>query len=252
MGTKTNACMIFIVVFILLTVNNVSAIPPLISYQGAVTDNTGALLADGEYEMFFRLYDVENGGDALWAERQKVTLSNGIFSIYLGAGERLIGDDLAPALFSPGNRWLEVQVGSNNPMKPRQKLASVPYAFKAAEADNATTFDGMTKTELLLEIKKMNDKITLLRKRQSGSYDGALGELPPVTLYNRFKEGDNVVVVPSCAIIADGGNVAATVISYVNWDGSNFILTFRFNAFNGEALPSTARIALTWIAAVED
>ena len=40
-------------------------IPMMINYQGRVTDSAGDPVTDGNYNMWFRIYDAPKGGDML-------------------------------------------------------------------------------------------------------------------------------------------------------------------------------------------
>lgn len=64
----------------------VPAVPEIINYQGYVTNAAGAALPDGNYDIFFRIYNQAIGGTALWVEKQTVTVSGGQFSVMLGNG----------------------------------------------------------------------------------------------------------------------------------------------------------------------
>jgi len=138
--------------FLLLSANFAGAIPPLVSYQGKITDNAQNTL-DGTYQMVFRLFDFE-GMSPMWAEQQAVNISDGVYTVYLGAGANIIGGDLAAALFSTGDRWLEVEI-AGEVLSPRQQLTSVVYAFRAQEADfameagNADTLDGLDAAQFM-------------------------------------------------------------------------------------------------------
>jgi hypothetical protein len=63
-------CCCLVTSVVLLTaalVTNASAeIPEMISYQGRVTDDIGVPVADGTYDMRFRIYDGETGGTLEW------------------------------------------------------------------------------------------------------------------------------------------------------------------------------------------
>ncbi|MEN9920940.1 MAG: hypothetical protein RL538_833, partial [Candidatus Parcubacteria bacterium] len=39
-----------------------------INYQGKLTDNTGLTVADGTYQIVFKLYTTSTGGSAIWTE----------------------------------------------------------------------------------------------------------------------------------------------------------------------------------------
>jgi hypothetical protein len=137
---------------LLLSAQFADAIPALVSYQGKVTDSAQNPL-EGNYQMIFRLYETD-GTVPIWAEEQTVHISNGIYTVYLGAGANIVGGDLAAALFSPGDRWLEVEI-EGEVLSPRQQLTSVVYAFRAQEADfaieagNADTLDGLDSAQFM-------------------------------------------------------------------------------------------------------
>jgi len=54
-----------------LFVSTAGAVPALITYQGEMRDAADTPL-DGLYTMVFRIYDVENGGSALWANSNRL------------------------------------------------------------------------------------------------------------------------------------------------------------------------------------
>jgi hypothetical protein len=97
-----------------------AAVPPRFSYQGFLTSPAGAPIT-ASLPMQFRLYDELVDGNLVWSESQTVAVSNGVFNVVLGA---LIPIDLV----FDRQFYLEMQVGADPPMTPRQALASVPYA----------------------------------------------------------------------------------------------------------------------------
>jgi hypothetical protein len=96
--------------------------PSTMSYQGVLTDASGNLVADGNYSLTFRIYDVASGGAALWTEAQGVTTEKGGFSVILGQVTPL-------ALPFDKPYWLGIQVFSEAELAPRVRLASSPYAL---------------------------------------------------------------------------------------------------------------------------
>ncbi|MCI0512948.1 hypothetical protein L0128_07050, partial [candidate division KSB1 bacterium] len=58
-------------------------IPQTISYQGVLTDANGNPVANGTYNIFFRLYD-DDSGNQRWTEGHNVEVTDGIFSVVLG------------------------------------------------------------------------------------------------------------------------------------------------------------------------
>jgi len=111
--------------------------PPLISYQGLLTDpGTGDPVADGDYNITFALYDVEFDGSPIWSETQTVSVNGGLFNVLLGSETAL-----SASLFDGTGRWVEVEV-EGEVLSPRRRFASVPYAFQAQGAADADLLDG--------------------------------------------------------------------------------------------------------------
>src|SRR4051812_11151308 len=61
------------------------AISQVLSYQGRLlTPGTGEPKPDSIYQMTFSIYNVVNGGAALWTETKSVSTVNGSFTTLLG------------------------------------------------------------------------------------------------------------------------------------------------------------------------
>jgi len=108
---------------------SLAQVPKTISYQGVLTDASGTVVPDGNYNLTFRLYDVATGGTALWAEGQLIAVSKGIFNVILGS--------VAP-LNLPFNKpyYLGVTVGAGTELSPRIALTGSAYSFRAANTDS--------------------------------------------------------------------------------------------------------------------
>ncbi|KXK57697.1 MAG: hypothetical protein UZ07_CHB004000351 [Chlorobi bacterium OLB7] len=71
---------------VMAAVNTAQAqIPRTMNYQGRLTSTSGQPVPDGSYTMTISVYDVQNGGVALWSETQSMAVSGGIFNAILGA-----------------------------------------------------------------------------------------------------------------------------------------------------------------------
>lgn len=112
----------------------ISAIPSSLNYQGTLRLANGAL-ANGTYNMTFRIYSVAAGGSALHTETiNGVVVRDGGFNVVLGDTTAI------PAtVFADAPRFIGVQVGTDPEMVPRQRLHPVPWAQQATNAVNATT-----------------------------------------------------------------------------------------------------------------
>lgn len=126
-------------------------IPYKMNFQGRLTDTTGQPVANGSYNMKFRIFDASSGGTEQWSETRETTnrvvVTNGLFSTQLG--------DVTPlpvSIFTTQNLYFEIELPTpatatcstascasftEGAMTPRSKLGSSPYAF------NADTIDGI-------------------------------------------------------------------------------------------------------------
>jgi hypothetical protein len=113
-----------------LTAGLALAAPPSeISHQGRLFNAAGMPL-NGAHSMTFRLYDVAQGGEALWSETHPaVNVANGSYQVMLGS---------VTPIAAPFDRqlWLGISVGADAEMTPRLALAASAYAFRSGIADN--------------------------------------------------------------------------------------------------------------------
>src|SRR5262245_38496564 len=101
----------------------VTPAPSLMNFQGRLAKPDGTPVADGTYALRFSLWDARSGGSEKWSQTiDPVTVKNGTFAV-------LLNTDTAN-LFS-GDLFLEIKVGTDAPLTPRQQLVSVAYAMKA-------------------------------------------------------------------------------------------------------------------------
>jgi DNA-binding beta-propeller fold protein YncE len=128
---------VYVANYSLSTVSVLMPEPPM-SFQGRLTDGSGVPVADGSYSTTFRIYDAPTGGTNLWEETQSVSTSGGVFSVMLGSS-----NPLSSSLFTGEPRYLEIQVASDPPMTPRERLTTVPFAF------NAQLLQGMSPQDLV-------------------------------------------------------------------------------------------------------
>ena len=137
-------------------------VPNLISYQGRVADRNGALIGANtpvNRNVVFRLYTASIGGSAIWAETQRVTISDGEFSVLVGLGEGVDGlpgsklPAVAPfktfgdAINTAGSSafYLGVTVDDgvestvDSEISPRQQIVSSAFALRAAVAESVAS-----------------------------------------------------------------------------------------------------------------
>ena len=122
-----------------------TTVPNLIRYAGSLNDTQGGVASSSATGVTFAIYRQQDGGAPIWMETQNVTADvNGQYSALLGCTTTagLPGD-----LFSQQEqRWLGVQVQGQGE-QPRVLLVSVPYAFKAHDAE---TLGGKSVSDFVL------------------------------------------------------------------------------------------------------
>ncbi len=116
------------VLFLLIVVTALVAVPSKMTYQGKLTDRDGIGL-NGTYNMVFRIYNVPGGGSPLWAETHSgVGVSKGLFSVVLGTYNSITIPFDIPT-------YMEVVI-NGDVMSPRVEMATAAYAFHARVADS--------------------------------------------------------------------------------------------------------------------
>lgn len=128
--------------------------PNTMNFQGRLADSSGAAVADGLYNIRFRIYNVDSGGTALWTEvretSNRVQVTNGLFSTQLGEVNPLTSN-----IFNATNLYFEITMATpatancdtascaswESPMTPRNKLATSAYAFNTWRLNGYTSSD---------------------------------------------------------------------------------------------------------------
>ena len=137
--------------------------PQQITYQGQIVQTGGIAATRGLYTIKARIWDNATGGSVIWGKVYPVTVdANGVFNVNLGDG----GGEITPLpkcgtlgqALDGGPRFLGItvmqtpagSVGSPLEMSPRMQLASTPYALRAAMADNALAWNGLSGSQLAI------------------------------------------------------------------------------------------------------
>ena len=129
---------VFLFAFALTAQETATSVPNLIRFGGTLRDAQGAANASTTVGVTFAIYKQSNGGAPIWQETQNVTPDRvGQYNVVLGS---TTASGLPNDLFShQEERWLGVQIQGQEE-QARVLLVSVPYAFKAHEAE---TLDGL-------------------------------------------------------------------------------------------------------------
>jgi len=128
---RTVVCFIFLLIQFFSGSLLYAEIPKLINYQGTITDASGPI--SGSHSLTFRIYSDSLASSPLWVEAHSaVDISYGLFNVLLGS---IV--NIPDGLFVGSLRWIGVSVDSDPEISPRMRIASVPWAFRAAIADTA-------------------------------------------------------------------------------------------------------------------
>ena len=107
------------------------------AYQGLLLDEKGHLLPARNHSIVFCIYDQASGGSPLWTCTRDVLLDEkGQFSVEL-SGNAISGDGLCELLAAnaPSSLYVGLTVdGDSAEISPRQRLMSVPKAFRAEDS----------------------------------------------------------------------------------------------------------------------
>lgn len=108
--------------------NAFAAIPNLINFQGRLCDADGVPVTSVK-PVRFQLFNVENGGSALFTETQNIQPDlNGIYNTLIGETASIAGVNFNQDL------WIELTVDGNT-LSPRYRMTSSPYALWAKNVD---------------------------------------------------------------------------------------------------------------------
>ena len=120
-----------------------SSVPPLINYQGQLTDASGNPQT-GTKKLEFNIYDASTGGNKIWGPQTfiAVPLIGGRFNVMLGSTDA--GGNSISAAFGASSRFLGIKVDSGPEISPRQQILSTPFAIQsdhAMRSDRSTLAD---------------------------------------------------------------------------------------------------------------
>lgn len=127
------------------------AVPQLINYQGQILLDDGLPVETADYVLTFRIYETAEGGDApVWGPQifdgasgpghgARVPVVKGYFNVMIGPHDTASPPRSLGSAFGADMRYMEIQVGTNLPIRPRQQILSAPFAFRANSAEFAAT-----------------------------------------------------------------------------------------------------------------
>jgi len=114
-----------------MLLENVQLDGQFLQYQGQLLDPfTSAPVANGSYQMVFRLYNVASGGSVLWQETKLVVVTDGLFTTLLGDTTAFNLND-----FNGQRLYIGTEINGNGETAPRMPIAANAYAFHAANSE---------------------------------------------------------------------------------------------------------------------
>lgn len=120
------------ITFLVMAVTAAAAVPPMINYQGRVTDAAGQPIS-ATTSMTFTIYSDADGLSPVWSETQaSVVVNDGLFTVLLGSVT-----PLGAGILNGDQRWLGVQVGAEPATTQLIPIVSVAYSYRALWCDSA-------------------------------------------------------------------------------------------------------------------
>jgi hypothetical protein len=136
-----------LLLFMLMATVSMAVLPKTMSYQGSLTDSTGAAIPDASYKMRFTIFNAPTLGTQFWQETQNsVQVTGGLFSVELGSVTPFPAD-----LFTNTYLFLEIEVdlSGNATFEANEKYTPRQHLTWSAFARNADLLDSLDSASFL-------------------------------------------------------------------------------------------------------
>lgn len=168
---KRVTCILFLLWVMLVPITLVSAqvnpAPQLMNFQGRLTKPDGTPVPNSNYAIRFSLWNALSGGTEKWNQTiNNVTVTNGTFAVLLNVGT-------GPADLFAADRWLEIKIGKDAPLTPRQQLVSVAFALKANTVPDGSITGAKIANSTITADKLANNALNNLSWLLSGNVASA-------------------------------------------------------------------------------
>ena len=136
---------IFLIIFLAIGFGVFAQAPNLLNYQGVARNAVGNPLPNQAMNLRLSVHNLSASGMVVYSETRPITTNlGGLFSVQIGsAGTTSSTGTLGSVNWLSGDKYLQVEIdpaSNNNYLNlGTVQLVSVPYAFNAATAGNATT-----------------------------------------------------------------------------------------------------------------
>lgn len=149
-----------------------------VNFQARLQTAAGGIVPDNNYNIQFKLYDVDTGGTALWTESylndegKGLSTVNGYFSTRLGSRNAFPND-----VNWSHKLWITMNIGGtgntasyDGEMNPRMALTAIPYAFQANTLAMGNS-DGSLKAGLRIQAPTVGNQDFYIKDQgATGSY----------------------------------------------------------------------------------
>ena len=114
------------------------SVPPLLNYQGLLTDSAGNPVPSGTKKIEFNVYTNAVGGTAVWGPQvfPAAAVVNGSFNVILGPTDGT-ARSLADAFIRAAECYIGIRLDDGPEVTPRQRMLSTPFALVAQTAVTA-------------------------------------------------------------------------------------------------------------------
>ncbi|MDP2362138.1 MAG: hypothetical protein Q8M94_00045, partial [Ignavibacteria bacterium] len=185
------------ITFIVLTVLMLFAIsiqaqtiPNTINYQGVLKDGSGVVVANGNYNITFKFYDVETSGTELWTETNVVSVVDGMINTQIGSVTPL-------NLPFDVQYWLGITVEAGSELSPRIKLTSAPYSLMSQNVIN----------ESITTSKLQNGSVTTDKISDGTITANDIGDNQLIKKVNGIRDSVNLVAGSNVSITPSGNTL---------------------------------------------
>ena len=128
---KKNTVLIAAILTLVSAFALTAQVPRTFSYQGYLADGSGSAVSNGVHTISVSLYSAPTGGSPVYTETQSVGVSDGIFSMVIGATT-----PIPTSLAFNRQVYLGLSIDGGSELTPRTAITSVPSAMTAGEAES--------------------------------------------------------------------------------------------------------------------
>lgn len=216
-----------------------AAVNSTINFQARVLQANGAVVADGNYSVQFKLYDAVTGGTNEWTETQNIAAKNGYITASLGSVTSFPG-----TIDWSQEHWLTMNINGDGEMGPtRMKITAVPYSFKSGQADSLTNGAGTISASQLAQlapgsIQSVNSGNAALRVNQTGAGDLLQLQGDGVNSLTVTKGGDVTVakgITLGPSTLTTAGTLRWSGVDFEGYDGSQWVSLTSGSGVGGSA-----------------